>query len=426
MDAHAPPQDGGAPPALPRRTLLLQLQGQPHALRLPLPCASLCLAPLAGSSRGAAGQPPQPVQFEPLLLVEAAGSWDLPAASLCSGATASSAQLPLHLIYATQEGSSAAPLRALAVGRLQLEVSGRGGDSAAQPIQLEGLQCCPLACPSNGATVARITLAARLVPAQRRQLPRPEPQGSQVQASAEAGAGAAPCRPAAKPRRRRVRSASAQTSPLPGQAPPPAGAAGMAWPRGAVPPPRGVVPMAPAPLACWPFTQPAAPWGVALAPMPVQPCISQPQPAVGVPVLPPPQLLGLAQPAPHESAGSPALGPRPAPAPAPAAASAPDPAAQQLAAIRTRVQQAQRAQQAVHEAPGTCLLRSPRKAPGRGPPLQHRLRELPPRDRQARCRCLRMRWQACLAEAPPGRGHAAATHSQPPRPQSLQVSRQAA
>jgi hypothetical protein len=200
------------------RQLLLKLEGRP-ALLLPLPCASLCLAPLA--SGGGSGKREGGVQFEPLLLTDAGGSWALPPLVLGAGSTGQQEQgdqqgdTDFHIIYAAAQqeaaagaaAASAAPPRVLGVGRLCLAGPPPCPPSPAlEPIKSEALRCCRLVCLASGEEAGCITLAVRLLRAlppppsaqpPPQMLGAPQPSSSMEQQTA----------------RRRLRSAGVQTSP---------------------------------------------------------------------------------------------------------------------------------------------------------------------------------------------------------------------
>ena len=338
-------------PPLPRRQLLLKVAGQP-ALRLPLPAAGVCLAPLAARRAGAATG----ATFEPLLLTEAAGAWDLPGLDPMQRHT-------LHLVYAAADGVPDAPPLVLGVGALALAPS-CGTATPADPIPCQALSACCLACPASGVETAQLVLAARLAP-----LPLP-PSPSKA-ASPSKGSPRRHPRPA-------MRSAAVQAGPAaapPAQAPPawpplsPPYGPPPPWPWAACPPwPQ----LAAAPPACWPA--PAAP--------PAWPACGPPPGlvALGVPVAAAPLQGWPHSPAwqppmragPVEQLQSPQRSADPAAPPPPSD----DSLAPRLAAIRTRMQQ----ERSAAGAADTCTLRSPLEAAGVAaapapPPLEHHLRE---------------------------------------------------
>ena len=449
-----------AAPALPRHRLLLKLEGQP-VLQLPLPCTALCLAPLAGgdgwdgggsASCGAAGRGggTRPVRYEPLLLVQAAGSWELPGLAGCTG---DRRELQLHLVLVQDgaapsppasgggapPGGTPAPSRSPAVrglGSLRLPlpppaastsswcamggcpVSGHSPSAhpPQPPVQSEALHCCRLASPATGEEVGSVTLAARLVLTQRAAplpqppgpLPPPARQGPAKELDAmllAQQAGSSKCSPQKQQQRhRKMRSAAVQASPgIAGGAPP--------CPRQPQPPSQSTAPVLfLPPAACMPGQPVHWPWGVVQSgPVPFLP--HQCWPAVGVPAqmqLPPDLLPGggaaawgiplpLHQPCQQQPAAA-----EPGPPLAQPAPPAPDPLAPRLAAIRTRVQAAQRREQPAGGEPVAAAgaaplgtLRSPLKAAGRAPPRQHHLREVPSPRRQA-CTCTWV-WGCCLS-----------------------------
>lgn len=213
---HAPWLDGlqaEAPPTgahLPRRQLWLKLPGQP-LLVLPLPCAGLCLAPLAGARPGSPARPGScgtstatasggALQFEPLLVVDKGSCWELPAPLQApeqqqggpecrhqgpgkEGCRLCRRHVTLHLIYVQAGGGgegcehpgSVAALapgsQVLGVGALALpeplpQAAGwppAGPTTCWDPISADALSRVRLLAPDTGEEVGWVTLAARLL-----------------------------------------------------------------------------------------------------------------------------------------------------------------------------------------------------------------------------------------------------------------------
>lgn len=430
---HTPhPQDPTSDALVPARRLVLKLEGHP-ALQLPLPASRLCLAPLArAGGKAPGGRGAGAVQFEPLLLVQAARCWDLAAPP---AGPVLSRPLTLHVVYTEACSDGSSPPAVLGVGALVLpppapeEPSGghpgsrRGEPSCGSgplageqergldPIQCEAVQCCRLLRPGSGEEAGSITLAvrlARVAPAQ--VLPSPQSPAKPAAAEAPAGARASPAKqPCTEPRSKGVQAG-------------PAGAAGRIMRAEQVgPPPSSRQPSAEPvaqPLPAWPSPGVAAfglPWQ---GPLQSQPLLPACWPLGGGLLCPSPPLFC---PTPHGS-GAPALGipaaalaVQPSPAPqlqgvradlslgassreaashTPAAPA--DPLAARLAAVRSKVQQATPASSANQQRPcsapaqrgSLCRLRSPLEAaPGPSPPLappplQHHLREHSPSRRR--------------------------------------------
>lgn len=117
-------------------------------------------------------EPGGAVQFEPLLTVRATRRWLLGTHPCSAGGPLPSGSRQLHVLLATDGGDSSSRsssnsganscnMSVVGVGQLALPLLG-ALPLGALPIQHEALQDCQLSCPSTGAHVGCISLAARL------------------------------------------------------------------------------------------------------------------------------------------------------------------------------------------------------------------------------------------------------------------------